>query len=245
MISGSMRQTQRGRHEAFMSSSSRFLRRQVLYRCVCVRTWQGPSWQQVHNVCLLGWKQAEFIRSLFVRPSLSFPNDHSSRPTCIRSSLITCSKASWSSCLWCLAWPSPCGRLTWRQDRHSLLPPLDLHEPHAWDCPSTGIKRERETNRHCDIDHLSPKAELAAKQLDLKVIGWYQANARNKDNALHENAVRVANVIKKNSGDAIVFMVGGMMSLCVVMMDHWHTRRRWTMIRWDNCMISRMAVSFR
>lgn len=56
---------------------------------------------------------------------------------------------------------------------------------------------------------ISPKAELAAKQLDLKVIGWYQANARNKDNALHENAVRVANVIKKNSGDAIVFMVSG------------------------------------
>ncbi|KAI7885129.1 UPF0172-domain-containing protein [Lichtheimia hyalospora FSU 10163] len=51
------------------------------------------------------------------------------------------------------------------------------------------------------------QAELAAKQLDLKVIGWYQANPRSKDNALHENAVRVANVIKKNSGDAIVFMV--------------------------------------
>lgn len=51
------------------------------------------------------------------------------------------------------------------------------------------------------------KAELAAKQLDLKVIGWYQANARNKDNALQENAIRVANVIKKNSGDAIILMV--------------------------------------
>lgn len=61
---------------------------------------------------------------------------------------------------------------------------------------------------------ISPKAELAAKQLDLKVIGWYQANARNKDNALHENAVRVANVIKKNSGDAIVFMVSGIVVNC-------------------------------
>ncbi|KAI7847550.1 hypothetical protein BDC45DRAFT_491643 [Circinella umbellata] len=51
------------------------------------------------------------------------------------------------------------------------------------------------------------KAELYASKKKLKIVGWYQANAGLKDTTLHENVVRVADVIRRNSGEAVVFIV--------------------------------------
>ncbi|KAI9489142.1 hypothetical protein BDB00DRAFT_635234 [Zychaea mexicana] len=50
-------------------------------------------------------------------------------------------------------------------------------------------------------------AELYAAKKKLKIVGWYQANAGLKDTTLHENVIRVADVIRRNSGQAVVFIV--------------------------------------
>ncbi|ORY95795.1 hypothetical protein BCR43DRAFT_459701 [Syncephalastrum racemosum] len=61
---------------------------------------------------------------------------------------------------------------------------------------------------------LTPMLEVALRQADLyaagkqlHVVGWYQANADERDSNLHETAIRVANTIRKNAGQAVVFNV--------------------------------------
>ncbi|KAI8138745.1 hypothetical protein BJV82DRAFT_629466 [Fennellomyces sp. T-0311] len=51
------------------------------------------------------------------------------------------------------------------------------------------------------------QAELYATKKQLKIVGWYQANPGLKDNSLHENAIRVAEVIRRNVGHAVIFIV--------------------------------------
>ena len=46
-------------------------------------------------------------------------------------------------------------------------------------------------------------------------MGWYQANAGLKDTTLHENVVRVADVIRRNSGEAVVFIVKYIIIICL------------------------------
>ncbi|KAG0162671.1 hypothetical protein DFQ28_000898 [Apophysomyces sp. BC1034] len=51
------------------------------------------------------------------------------------------------------------------------------------------------------------EAEIFASQKNLQIVGWYQANARHDDSTLHEDAIRVANVIRQHSKQAIIFVV--------------------------------------
>ncbi|KAI9251799.1 hypothetical protein BDA99DRAFT_444232 [Phascolomyces articulosus] len=51
------------------------------------------------------------------------------------------------------------------------------------------------------------QAESYATKKKLKIVGWYQANVGLKDTTLHESVVRVADVIRRNSGQAVVFIV--------------------------------------
>ncbi|KAI9313103.1 hypothetical protein BX666DRAFT_1865025 [Dichotomocladium elegans] len=53
----------------------------------------------------------------------------------------------------------------------------------------------------------------AAKERKLKVLGWYQANTNLKDATIHESAIRVADAIKRNSGQAIVLIVRSISTL--------------------------------
>ncbi|KAI8376271.1 uncharacterized protein BYT42DRAFT_573999 [Radiomyces spectabilis] len=51
------------------------------------------------------------------------------------------------------------------------------------------------------------QAELYAKQKDLTIVGWYQANEREDDKSLHANAIRVADTIRRNSQHALIFLI--------------------------------------
>ncbi|KAF7731988.1 hypothetical protein EC973_007093 [Apophysomyces ossiformis] len=51
------------------------------------------------------------------------------------------------------------------------------------------------------------QVEIYASQKDMEIVGWYQANARQDDSSLHEDAVRVANTIRQQTKQAIIFVV--------------------------------------
>ncbi|KAI8067751.1 hypothetical protein BC940DRAFT_300377 [Gongronella butleri] len=61
---------------------------------------------------------------------------------------------------------------------------------------------------------LTPMLEVALQQVELhadkkglQIVGWYQGNERLEDTTLHENAIKVADVIRARSGAALILVI--------------------------------------
>ncbi|KAI9016411.1 hypothetical protein CLU79DRAFT_706805 [Phycomyces nitens] len=51
------------------------------------------------------------------------------------------------------------------------------------------------------------QTEIYASRNDLKIVGWYQANEHDDDVTVHENAIKVTDLIRQRIPQAIIFIV--------------------------------------